>query len=107
MGEISEPMMRALGYVSATDARHVLDAKFRSVHCRDGRRHTILGPESEAGPEIDDLLRTLGDWRDEEFALEDVVEVELVLEALAHLLDLIVGQAVTVSEEGLISSALE
>jgi hypothetical protein len=68
------------------------------------RERTILRPESKTGPEIDDLLRVIAHRGNEELPVENVVDVELVLEGLTHLLNLIVGQTITVSKEGLIAS---
>ena len=63
---------------------------------------TILGPESETSSEINDFLRIVPQRRKKELPLEDIVYVELVLEALAHLLNVIIGQTVSIFEESLV-----
>lgn len=71
---------------------------------RDARRRslTFQCPHAGAGPEIDNLLGVFTDRGQEIVTLEDVVQVEPVLDALAKLLGLVVGQTIAIGNDALI-----
>ena len=71
------------------------------------RRLTILRPQAHTGAEVDDLVGAGADGGEDELALEDVVDEQPVLDALAGLLGVVVGHAVAALQEALVAPAKE
>lgn len=101
------PMRLDGGDVGPNDTRagevfgHWTLGQLRSSWSPGGR--TILGPKAYAGSEVDNLLRVVSDGSDIQLAIQQVVNIQLVLQALAELLRVVVGQAVSALKKALIS----
>ena len=68
------------------------------------KRLAFKSPYTRAGPQVDNLLRLVPDGGYKVVAVKNVVEVEAMLDALAKLLGLVIGQAVAIGDDSLVPS---
>lgn len=104
---MSVPITRALGNFSATRKMklegklgEILRQRYKKEEKQ--KRLAFKSPYTRAGPQVDNLLRLVPDGGYKVVAVKNVVEVEAMLDTLAKLLGLVIGQAVAIGDDSLV-----